>query len=160
MAVGCCVVVADEQQAEFIYEHVEGVKALAGTRVGSVGIHDYVGIVHGPYAELHEESVWPAVVTSRLVQACNLVITGHGSHVPATRGKVSVPEAEHSCKIHAEFLQVVLAAWHDGACCQDSQFLLQQVEERIGVVKTFHEQHVVLVGDLRVLHETTDNTAG
>ena len=30
----------------------------------------------------------------------------------------------------AEFLGVVLAAWHDGARGQDSQFVLQQVEER------------------------------
>ena len=42
----------------------------------------------------------------------------------------------------AEFLGVVLAAWHDGARGQDSQFVLQQVEERDGVVKAVHEQHV------------------
>ena len=60
----------------------------------------------------------------------------------------------------AEFLGVVLAAWHDGARGQDSQFVLQQVEEHDGVVKAVHEQHVVLVGDLRVLHKTADNTAG
>ena len=30
-------------------------KAVAGTRVGSVGIHDYEGIVLGPDDELHEE---------------------------------------------------------------------------------------------------------
>ena len=29
-----------------------------------------------------------------------------------------------------EFLGAVLAAWHDGAQGQDSQFVLQQVEER------------------------------
>ena len=39
-AVDCCVVVTDELQAEFVYEHVEGVKAVASMRVGSVGIHD------------------------------------------------------------------------------------------------------------------------
>ena len=60
----------------------------------------------------------------------------------------------------AEFLGVVLAAWHDGARGQDSQLFLQHVEEHDGVVKAVHEQHVVLVGDLRVLHETADNTAG
>ena len=60
----------------------------------------------------------------------------------------------------AEFLGVVLAAWHDGARGQDSQLFLQHVEERGGVVKAVHEQHVVLVGDLQVLHETADNTAG
>ena len=27
---------------------VEGAKAVAGTRVGSVGIHDNVGVVRGP----------------------------------------------------------------------------------------------------------------
>ena len=60
----------------------------------------------------------------------------------------------------AEFLGVVLAAWHDGAHGQDSQLVLQHVEERDGVVKAVHEQHVILVGDLRVLHKTADNTAG
>ena len=47
VAVDCCAIVADELQAMFIYEHVEGVKAVAGMRVGSVGIHDNVGIVRG-----------------------------------------------------------------------------------------------------------------
>ena len=46
-----------------------------GMRVGSVGIHDYVGIVYSPNEELHEEPARPAVVGSRLVQACNLVIS-------------------------------------------------------------------------------------
>ena len=59
-------VVANELQAKFIYEHVEGAKVVAGTRVGSVGIHDYVGVVHSPNKELHEEPAWPAVVPSRL----------------------------------------------------------------------------------------------
>ena len=39
---GLLCVVANELQAEFIYEHVEGAKLVAGMRVGSVGIHDYV----------------------------------------------------------------------------------------------------------------------
>ena len=60
----------------------------------------------------------------------------------------------------AKFLGVVLATWHDGARSQDSQLVLQQVEKCDGIVKVVHEQHVVLVGDLRVLHETADNTAG
>ena len=38
VAVVCCAVVADELQAKIIYKHVEGVKAVCGTRVGSVGI--------------------------------------------------------------------------------------------------------------------------
>ena len=59
----------------------------------------------------------------------------------------------------AEFLGVVLAAWHDGAGGQDSQFTLEQVEECDGAVKTVHEQHMVLVDDLLVLHEMVDNTA-
>ena len=75
-------------QAEFIYEHVEGAKAVAGTGVRSVGIHDDVGVVGGPDEKLHEEPVRPAVVASRLVQACDLVVLVHGSHVPETRGKV------------------------------------------------------------------------
>ena len=90
-AVDCCSVVADELQAEFIYEHVKGVKALAGTGVGSVGIHDNVGIVGGPDEKLDEEPARPAVVASRLVQACDLVVLVHRSHVPETRGKVRVP---------------------------------------------------------------------
>ena len=90
-AVDCCAVVADELQAEFIYEHVEGAKAVACTRVGSVGIHDNVGVVRGPDEELHEQPARPAVVASRLVQACDLVVLVHGSHEPETRGKVRVP---------------------------------------------------------------------
>ena len=85
--VDCCAVVADELQAEFIYEHVEGAKAVAGPGVGSVGIHDDVGVVGGPDEKLHEEPAWPAVVASRLVQACDLVVLVHGSHVPETRVK-------------------------------------------------------------------------
>ena len=46
-AVDCCAVVADELQAEFIYEHVEGAKAGVGTGVRSVGIHVDVGVVGG-----------------------------------------------------------------------------------------------------------------
>ena len=80
-----------QTKAEFIYEHVEGAKALAGTRVGSVGIHGNVGVVRSPDEELHEQSARPAVVASRLVQACDLVILVHGSQVPETRGKVRVP---------------------------------------------------------------------
>ena len=54
---------------------------------------------------------------------------------------------------------MVFSALHDGARCQDSQFVLQQEEERERVVKTIHEQHLVLVGDLGVLDEKVDNTA-
>ena len=72
-AVDCCAVVADELQAEFIYEH------------------DNVGVVRCPDEELHEQPARPAVVASRLVQACDLVVLVHGSHVPETRGKVRVP---------------------------------------------------------------------
>ena len=61
------------------------------TRVGSVGIHDNVGVVRGPDEELHEQPARPAVVASRLVQACDLVVLVHLSHVPETRGKVRVP---------------------------------------------------------------------
>ena len=51
-------------------------------------------------------------------------------------------------QLPAEFLGVVVAAWHDGAHGQDSQLVLQQVEERDRVVKVGHEQHAVLIGDL------------
>ena len=90
-AVDCCAVAADELQAEFIYEHVEGAKAVASTGVRSVRIHDDVGVVGGPEEKLHEEPARPAVVASRLVQACDLVVLVDGSHVPETRGKVRVP---------------------------------------------------------------------
>ena len=89
--VNCCAVVANELQAEFIYKHVESAKAVAGTRVGSVGIHDNVHVVRGPDEKLHEQPVRPAVVASRLVQVCDLVVLVHGSYVPETRGKVRVP---------------------------------------------------------------------
>ena len=91
VAVDCCAVVADELQAEFIYEHVEGAKAVAVTGVRSVGIYDNVGVVRGPDEKLHEEPAQPAVVASCLVQACDLVVLVHSSHVPETRGKVRVP---------------------------------------------------------------------
>ena len=223
--VDCCAVVADELQAEFIYEHVEGAKTVASMGVGSVGNHDNVVIVRGPDEKLHKEPGRPAVVASRLVQACDLVVLVHISHVPETRGKVTsnqrqnihaklcekksganlsgavnhklVPHTPVHCgrspwvvvvaqevdglallpgdgtqtspapefvpatfgQPPAEFLVVVLAAWHDGARGQDSQFVLQQVEDRDGVVKAVHEQHEVLLGDLRVLHEMANNTA-
>ena len=56
----------------------------------------------------------------------------------------------------AKFLGAVLVALHDGDCCQNSQFVLQHVEERNRFVNMIHEQHVVLVGDL---HKMVDNTA-
>ena len=65
----------------------------------------------------------------------------------------------HTGHVHSASCQVPWGSACGLACCQDSQFILQQVEEREGVVKTIHEQHVVLVGDLRVLHEMADNTA-
>ena len=55
--VDCRVVVTNELQAEFICEHVECAKALVGTRVVSVGFHDYVSVVHGSNEILHEEYV-------------------------------------------------------------------------------------------------------
>ena len=107
-AVDCCAVFADELQAEFIYEHVEGAKAVAGTRVGSVGIHDNVGVVRGPDEELHEEPVGPAVVASRLVQECDLVVLVHGSHVPETRGQMY--ESTRRQNIHAKLCEKKLGA--------------------------------------------------
>ena len=55
---------------------------------------------------------------------------------------------------------ITLGSWHDVACGQDCQFVLQHVEECDRVVETVHEQHVILVGDLCVLHKTEDDTAG
>ena len=51
----------------------------------------------------------------------------------------------------AEFLGVVLAAWHDGARGQDSQLVLQEVEERDGVVKAVHERSKNRLGTLFIL---------
>ena len=101
--------------------------------MGSVGIHDNVGIVGiGPNEKLHKEPARPAVVTSRLVQA----VLVYSSHVPATRGKVVAQEVDGLAVLPgddtqtfpvpefvtamlgqplAKFLGVVLAAWHDGA---------------------------------------------
>ena len=89
-AVDCCAVVADELQAEFIYEHVEGVKVVAGMGVGSVGIHDNVGIVRGPDKKLHKEPAQPVVVASRLVQACNLVVLVHQGCDFSAKTRISV----------------------------------------------------------------------
>ena len=90
-AVDCYAVVASELQVEFIYQHVEGAKPVAGTGVVSVGVHDNVGVVSCPDQKLHEEPARSAVVASRLVQACYLVVLVHGSHVPEMRDKVRVP---------------------------------------------------------------------
>ena len=54
---------------------------------------------------------------------------------------------------------MVYSAFHDDAHSQDFQFVLQQEEERERVVKTIHEQRVVLVGDMGVLHKMVDNMA-
>ena len=108
-----------------------------------------------PHTPVHSGRSPRVVVVAQEVDGL-AVLPGDGTQsspasefVPATFGQPP-----------AEFLGVVLAAWHDGARGQDSQFVLQQLEECNGVVKVVHEQHVVLVGDLRVFHETADNTAG
>ena len=76
------------------------------------------------------------------------VLPGDGTQTSPAAEFVPATFGQHP----AEFLVVVLAA------C--SQLVLQHVEERDRVVETVHEQHVVLVGDLRDLHETADDTAG
>ena len=128
--------------------------------MGSVGIHDNVGIVGiGPNDKLHKENARPAVVASRLVHACRGKVVAQevdGLAVLPGDGTQTFPAPEFVAAMFgqplADFLGVVLAAWHVGACGQDSQFVLQQVEERDRVVKAVHEQHVVLIGKLRVLH--------
>ena len=82
----CCAVFTDKLQAEFIYEHVEGAKVVAGMILGAEGIHDDVGFVRSTKEELHVEHAGPGVVASRLVHACNMVVLVHGSHVSA-RGR-------------------------------------------------------------------------
>ena len=108
-----------------------------------------------PHTPVHSERSPRVAVVAQEVDGL-AVLPGDGTQtslapefIPATLGQPL-----------AEFLGVVLAAWHDGARGQDSQFVLQQVKERDGVVKAVHEQHVVLVGNLGVLHKTADNTAG
>ena len=130
--VDCSAVVANELQAEFIYEHGQ--------------LREPV-----PHTPAHSGRS-PRVVAVAQEVDWLMVLPGDGTQsslapefVPAMFGQPP-----------AEFLGVVLAAWHDGTRGQDSQLLLQQVEERDGVVKAVHEQHVVLVGDLRVLHETAE----
>ena len=108
-----------------------------------------------PHTPAHSGCSPQVVVVAQEVDGL-VVLPGDGAQsspatefVPAT---VSQPPAE--------FLGVALAAWHDSAHGQDSQLVLQQVEEHDRVVKAVQEQHVVLVGNLRVLHKTADNTAG
>ena len=66
-------------------------KAVAGTGVGSVGIHDNVGVVRGPDEKLHEEPARPAVVASCLVQACDLVVLVHGFMYLKQEAKLEYP---------------------------------------------------------------------
>ena len=80
-----------------------------------------------------------------LVFLTDLVGTGF---IPATFGQPL-----------AKFLEVVLAALHNRAHFHNSQFILQLEEESNRVVKMINEQQVILVGDLRVLHEMVYNTA-
>ena len=96
-----------------------------------------------PHTPVHSGHSPRVVVVAQEVDGL-AVLPGNGTQsslalefVPATFGQPP-----------AEFLGVVLAAWHDSARDQDSQFVLEQVEERHGVVKAVHEQHVVLVGYL------------
>ena len=109
-----------------------------------------------PHTPVHSERSPRVVVVAQEVDGL-VVLPGNGTQ--SSRAPES-PVPDTFGQPPAEFLGVVLAAWHDGARGQDSQLVLQLVEERDGVVKVVHEQHVVLVGDLRVLHETADNTAG
>ena len=92
MAVDCCAVVADDLQAEFIYEQVSPCLCRSCTRP-------------------KQGTSWQAVVTLRLFQACNLVVLVHGSHVPATRGKVRVPGGRTVAQ-EVEGLAVLLAMAH------------------------------------------------
>ena len=146
-----CVVVADELQAEFIYEHVEAVVVLVhGSHVpetrGKVkstrrqNIHaklcekklgaNLPGVVHHklwrgqlrelvPHTPVHSGRSPRVVVVAQEVDGI-VVLPGNGTQsspapefVPATFGQP-----------FAEFLGVVLAAWHDGSHGQDSQFVL------------------------------------
>ena len=56
-------------------------------------------------------------------------------------------------------VSLLLAAWLDGVRCSNSWFILQQVEECDRVVNTVYEQHVILVGNLQVIHKLVGNTA-
>ena len=58
-----CEVVTDKLQAEFIYENVEGAKAVASMGVGSLGILEEVGVI----CRLKEEPSQPAVVAELIL---------------------------------------------------------------------------------------------
>ena len=100
-----------------------------------------------PHMPVHNgRSPWVVVVALVVAQEVDGIVVLPGDGTQTSPVPEFVP-AMFSQPL-AEFLRVVLAAWHDGARCQDSQFVLQQVEERDRVVKMVHEQHVVMVVDL------------
>ena len=70
--------------------------------LGSVLIHENVGIVHGPNKKLYEETGRPVGVASCLVQACNVVVFIQDSHVPAKDRVLSVRTLIENCKKKAE----------------------------------------------------------
>ena len=69
--------------------------------------------------------------------------------LPEDGTQISAPEfvLPMFSQLLPKFLVVELVAWHDGALCQNSQFILRQVEEHNRFVKMIHEEPVVLVGN-------------
>ena len=97
-----------------------------------------------PHTPIHSGRSPRVVVVAQEVDGL-AVVPGDGTQsspalefVPATFGQPP-----------AEFFGVVLAACHDGARGQDSQLVLQHVEERDGVVKAVHERRTTLPADPR-----------
>ena len=58
---------------------------------------------------------------------------------PSRQGHTDLPHSYRPCSVKypAKFLGVVFAAWHEGASCQKSHFVLQQVEEHGRVVVAY-----------------------
>ena len=105
-----------------------------------------------PHMPVHRGgSPWVVVVAQKVDGLA--VLSGNSTQISPAAAFVQATFGQPLAK----FLGGVLAAWHDGAC-QNSQFVVQQVKEPDTVVKTIHEEHAVLVGDLRILHKTVDYT--
>ena len=63
------------------------------------------------------------------------VLPGNGTHIFPALVFISVSFGQPVAK----FIRVVLAAWHDGAHCQNSHVVFLQLEESERIVKTIHD---------------------
>ena len=74
-------VLPDRLKAELVQEATEGAKPAPLRLVRGVRGHQDVSIVAGPHNKLDKEPVWPSVVASSAVEACELVVLVAASHV-------------------------------------------------------------------------------